>query len=718
MKKGILGMLLTLCIVIGFFPTVALAKTFTVEELKLQGAVPANLAYTTQEEWDVLQLTNIERAKEGLPLLVTFDLMQKVGGVRSDELVELNSHTRPNGSDWYSILEENGFSFTTYAENIAVGQGMAWDAVSTWMSSEENRKNILLKQLRYMGTGYTYNSNKMHWVQLFSDGTDSECVKLDFDPNSRYFTLTLKNGITAYAPYDNASVLIKNGKMTINYPGADTYFDLPVDTPVDTPKLPIQPNNPVVTPTDKPGQMYGISLSPAESKTFTTAELGYTEQEAHTVTVNNTGTKATGVLKVSLSGDGARMFSLNKTLISSINVGGSDVFTVTTKKGTPAGTYSATVTVSGSKITSQYFNISFTVVKAPTASEGIKILAYPTKTAYKKGEGFDTTGLNVVSIVGGKEISVNDKITFYVSKINGVQLTQGSKFAITGKKVVELRYEGKKVATYTINVTDDTSKVLIIQAYPTKTAYKKGEGFDTTGLKAVISEGGKETNINNKITFYVSKINGVQLTQGRKFTTTGKKVVELRYEGKKVATYTINVTEASSQGVNILAYPTKTAYKVGEGFDTTGLNAVSNAGGKETNVNDKITFYTSKTVELTQGRKFTTTGKKVVEVRYEGKKIAEYTINVTDNLKNVKILAYPTKTAYKVGEGFDTTGLNAVYNADGNETNVNDKITFYVSKINGVQLTQGRKFTTTGKKVVEVRYDGKKVDQYTINVTK
>jgi hypothetical protein len=83
-----------------------------------------------------------------------------------------------------------------------------------------------------------------------------------------------------------------------------------------------------------------------------------------------------------------------------------------------------------------------------------------------------------------------------------------------------------------------------------------------------------------------------------------------------------------------------------------------------------------------------------------------------------KILAYPTKTAYKVGEGFDATGLKAVINADGNETNINDKITFYVSKINGVQLTQGRKFTTTGKKVVEIRYEGKKVDTYTINVSK
>ena len=86
---------------------------------------------------------------------------------------------------------------------------------------------------------------------------------------------------------------------------------------------------------------------------------------------------------------------------------------------------------------------------------------------------------------------------------------------------------------------------------------------------------------------------------------------------------------APSKAVKILANPSKTTYKLGEGFDTTGLNAVIGEGNSETNVNGKITFYTSKTVQLTQGRKFTTTGTKVVEIRYDGKKTSEYTITVS-----------------------------------------------------------------------------------------
>lgn len=65
--------------------------------------------------------------------------------------------------------------------------------------------------------------------------------------------------------------------------------------------------------------------------------------------------------------------------------------------------------------------------------------------------------------------------------------------------------------------------------------------IDGSNYKAVIGEGDKETNVNGKITFYTSKT--VQLTQGRKFTTTGTKVVEIRFDGKKVSAYTITVTK-------------------------------------------------------------------------------------------------------------------------------------------------------------------------------
>ena len=106
---------------------------------------------------------------------------------------------------------------------------------------------------------------------------------------------------------------------------------------------------------------YSISLDTTSTQTFTAATVGYGAQTAKTITVSNTGTGATGPLTVALSGTDAASFTLNKTSISDIAVSGSDTFTVVPKTGLSAGTYTATVTVSGGNSINASFNVSFTV---------------------------------------------------------------------------------------------------------------------------------------------------------------------------------------------------------------------------------------------------------------------------------------------------------------------------------------------------------------------
>lgn len=184
------------------------------------GGVPAGLANTSREEWDVLRLTNVERARAGLTMLVTFDKMQKMAGVRSDELLKSYSHTRPNGKDCFTVFGENGFTETVGAENIAFGQGSPEAAVAAWMNSPGHKANILDKSLRYLGTGFGTDGVNMTWEQLFGDSKNSDCTGITYDEAGGYFTLTLKNGITAYAPYDPASSPIQNGQLYFNYPGS------------------------------------------------------------------------------------------------------------------------------------------------------------------------------------------------------------------------------------------------------------------------------------------------------------------------------------------------------------------------------------------------------------------------------------------------------------------------------------------------------------------
>lgn len=112
-------------------------------------------------------------------------------------------------------------------------------------------------------------------------------------------------------------------------------------------------------------QKRSISLSETGTYTFEEATEGYGEQTPKEITVTNTGNDATGDLNVTLSGANANGFTLSKTTINSItDTDSTDTFTVKPNTGLDAGTYTATVTISGMNIVSRSFNVNFTVSSA------------------------------------------------------------------------------------------------------------------------------------------------------------------------------------------------------------------------------------------------------------------------------------------------------------------------------------------------------------------
>ena len=99
----------------------------------------------------------------------------------------------------------------------------------------------------------------------------------------------------------------------------------------------------------------------------------------------------------------------------------------------------------------------------------------------------------------------------------------------------------------------------------------------------------------------------------------------------------------------------------------------------------------------------------------EGKILSDTTTNKPatppvgkGELKQVTIGVYPDKKMYRVGEGFDTTGLlvNLKY-TNGEVTKAADSdLTFFTS--DGVQLTQGSPLKDKGQKTIKVLYQGSK----------
>ncbi|MDD4402344.1 MAG: S-layer homology domain-containing protein [Desulfitobacteriaceae bacterium] len=119
-----------------------------------------------------------------------------------------------------------------------------------------------------------------------------------------------------------------------------------------------------------PAPTYSIELDRNETHVFIAQKTGYEAQTPLTVTVTNTGNQATGDLTAALSGANADSYTLSAAVIDSIDVAGTDSFTVVPITGLAVGTYTATVTVSGGNGISDSFDVSFTVSRRSRGGGG------------------------------------------------------------------------------------------------------------------------------------------------------------------------------------------------------------------------------------------------------------------------------------------------------------------------------------------------------------
>ena len=116
---------------------------------------------------EILTLVNRERNRLGIaPLHLSQDLMVSAA-IRSKEIECRYSHTRPDGSDCFTVLKSIKY---TAGENIAAGQEMAQDVMNAWMNSQGHRANILNPAFHELGVGYHFKYGSKHgyyWVQIF-----------------------------------------------------------------------------------------------------------------------------------------------------------------------------------------------------------------------------------------------------------------------------------------------------------------------------------------------------------------------------------------------------------------------------------------------------------------------------------------------------------------------------------------------------------------------
>ena len=107
----------------------------------------------------VLDLANQQRT--GLCALSWSDSLAATAQVRAKEIVVSFSHTRPDGSAWYT-------AGSSMAENVAKEQSSSDGVMQSWMASTGHAANIMNPAYTQMGVASYCVDGIYYWVQEFS----------------------------------------------------------------------------------------------------------------------------------------------------------------------------------------------------------------------------------------------------------------------------------------------------------------------------------------------------------------------------------------------------------------------------------------------------------------------------------------------------------------------------------------------------------------------
>lgn len=120
----------------------------------------------------VVTLVNEERAAAGLNPVQAVPVLNDAAEVRSAEIVQSFSHTRPDGRSCSTILGDNNIQWRTTGENIAYGYASPESVMDGWMHSSGHRANILNENFEYIGVGVVYEGGTLYWTQVFTGGVE------------------------------------------------------------------------------------------------------------------------------------------------------------------------------------------------------------------------------------------------------------------------------------------------------------------------------------------------------------------------------------------------------------------------------------------------------------------------------------------------------------------------------------------------------------------
>ena len=122
---------------------------------------------------EVVRLTNKRRRKHGLDRLTGDNLLHQAAQGHADEMDQVSrylGHDSVDGRDPGDRIDETGYLWRSYRENVASGQLTAKQVVKAWMQSPGHRDNLLSDNVSEIGIGFSIDdqSGSPYWVQKFA----------------------------------------------------------------------------------------------------------------------------------------------------------------------------------------------------------------------------------------------------------------------------------------------------------------------------------------------------------------------------------------------------------------------------------------------------------------------------------------------------------------------------------------------------------------------
>jgi uncharacterized protein YkwD len=132
-------------------------------------AVATEASSAASIEAEIVRLTNVERARKGLRPVQANTLLNTAAVRHAANMARQNrmSHVL-DGKDPSERLQDAGYAWQMYGENVAYGFPDAAAVVKGWMNSPGHRRNLLNPDVTEIGVGVeTSRAGRPYFCQVF-----------------------------------------------------------------------------------------------------------------------------------------------------------------------------------------------------------------------------------------------------------------------------------------------------------------------------------------------------------------------------------------------------------------------------------------------------------------------------------------------------------------------------------------------------------------------